>query len=368
VTTDDGAHRTAAPDDIAAAPAGVAAPPERHLASHVFNLAVLAAGTVGLAVLLNRLGWQNAHDVLAGVGGWFGVIVGLDLVGLALDAAAIHAFMRPEARMVSYWRVLAAQASGRAINIFVPGGVVGEATKVAMLVAHAPKYRVLSSIVLFNLATFYISVAIVAIGVPITAAAVDLPHELAVAVWSALAVLIALVVALGAIIRRGALDAAATALRRLRIVSPARLTAWRARIASLDAHLQELHADQSPGVRSALALLGLSRLVAWTATATVLHAVGVPLHPALLVGVLSVGVLISWASAVVPLGLGISDASNYALFDLLGASGAHGVFVTLLGRARSLTIGLVGLAVMGAAHAANRISVGRRNRRRTARA
>jgi hypothetical protein len=342
------------------------AKPERHLASHLFNLAVLAGGTIGLAVLLNRLGWTNAKQVLAGVGAWFGAIVALDVVGLCLDAAAIHQFMRPEARMVSYWRVLAAQASGRAINIFVPGGVVGEATKVTMLVSHAPRDRVLSSIVLFNLATFYISVAIVLVGVPITAAIVDLPHTLSVVVWIALAVLVPLVVAIGVVIHRGAIDTAAAALRRMHIISPARLEAWRGQIASLDAHLQELHSDQSPGTRTGLVLLGISRLVAWTATATVLHVVGVELHATLLVGVLSVGVLISWVSAVVPFGLGISDASNYALFDVLGASGAHGLFVTMLGRARSVAIALIGLGVMGIAHASNRVSVARRNRRRAA--
>src|SRR5262249_46092826 len=109
-------------------------------------------------------------------------------------------------------------------------------------------------------------------------------------------------------------------------------------------------------------------VVAWIATATVLHVVGVALHAKLLVGVLSVGVLISWVAAVVPLGLGIQDASNYVLFGVLGASGANGLFVTLLGRARSLAIALIGLAVMGIAHSANRISIARRNRRRAARA
>ncbi|HEX4450781.1 MAG TPA: lysylphosphatidylglycerol synthase transmembrane domain-containing protein [Kofleriaceae bacterium] len=339
-------------------------PPDHHLASHLFNLAVLAGGTIGLAVLLNKLGWANANQVLRGVGAWFGAIVGLDVIGLCLDAAAIRQFMRPEARMVSYWRVLCAQASGRAINIFVPGGVVGEATKVAMLVTHAPRDRVLASIVLFNLATFYISVAIVMIGVPITALVVHLPRELAIVVWIALAILIPIVIALGVIIHRGAIGIAANALRRVRILSAARVASWQKQIEGLDAHLKELHSGQSPGTRAGLALLLVSRLVAWCATATVLHAVGVELSATVLVGVLSVGVLISWVSALVPFGLGIADGSNYALFDVLGASGAHGLFVTMLGRARSIAIALIGLAMMGVAHAANRASISQRNRRR----
>jgi uncharacterized membrane protein YbhN (UPF0104 family) len=82
----------------------------------------------------------------------------------------------------------------------------------------------------------------------------------------------------------------------------------------------------------------------------------------LLCGVYSVGVLIGWISAVVPFGLGVADGSNYALFNVLGATGAQGVFVTLLGRARSLTLAVLGLLVMVAGHTANRLEIGRRAR------
>lgn len=337
-------------------------PPSRHLFSHVFNMAVLVCGVTALVVMMDRLGLDNARAVFEGVGGWFFLIVALDLVGMALDAGAIHSFMRPEARMVSYWRVFAAQASGRAINIFVPGGVVGETTKVTMLVTHAPRDRVVSSIVLFNLATFYISVAIVLVGVPITLLFVDLPHELEHVIWVALAILVVVVVGIGILIHRGAID---TVLGSVRLfgVSPERIARWKSKVGDLDRHLKELHADASPGTRAALILLGVSRVVAWTTTTVVLATVGVRLHATLLVGVLSVGVLVSWISAIVPFGLGIADGSNYALFDALGASGANGVFVTLLNRARTLAIALIGLAIMAVAHVVNRISVERRRRR-----
>ena len=66
--------------------------------------------------------------------------------------------------------------------------------------------------------------------------------------------------------------------------------------------------------------------------------IGVSLHATLLVGMLSVGVLIGWISSIVPFGLGVADGGNYALFGVLGATGENGVFVTMLGRARSLSI------------------------------
>ncbi|HEY5952042.1 MAG TPA: lysylphosphatidylglycerol synthase transmembrane domain-containing protein [Kofleriaceae bacterium] len=335
---------------------------ERHLASHVFNIAVLIVGGVALAWMLNKLGWDNVKRVLAGVGGWFGVIVALDVAALACEAAAIREFMRPESRMIAYWRVLAAQASGRAINILTPGGALGEATKVSMLVAHVPRGRVVSSIVLLNLSSFYLSVAILLVGVPITALLVDLPHELKIVVWTGLAVLVPLVIALGVLIQRGALGTVLATARRMHIVSPERAQRWTARLTDVDRRIRELQADRTAGTRMGLLLICAARLCAWSATTVVLYTVGVKLGFTVLCGVFSVGVLIGWISAFVPFGLGVADGSNYALFDVLGAAGAHGVFVTLLGRARSLTLALLGLCVMAAGHASNRLDIARRNR------
>jgi hypothetical protein len=337
---------------------------ERHLASHVFNVVVLVVGTIALVVLMQRLGVANARAIFADAGGGFAAILALDLASMACDAGAIHAFMRPEARMVSFARVLAAQASGRAINILTPGGALGEATKVTMLVGHAPHARVVSSIVLYNLATLYLSIAIVLVGVPLTALLVDLPGQLEVIVWAGFAALVALVIGLAVVVHRGALATALSAARGLRFVSRERARAWQTRLADIDRHLRELHADRSPGTRSGLALIGASRLLQSAATVVMLHIVGVELHVSLLVGVLSAGVLIGWISNVVPFGIGVADGSNYALFDVLGASGAHGVFVTMLGRARSLCLALVGLVVMAGGHTANRIAIARRNRRK----
>jgi uncharacterized membrane protein YbhN (UPF0104 family) len=341
--------------------------PSHHFWSHLFNVVVFVGGTIALAWMMHSLGWNNARHVFEHVGAWFILIVALDLVSMGLDAGAIYAFMLPEAQNVSYWKVFAAQASGRAINIFVPGGVVGEATKITMLVSVCPRDRVVSSIVLFNLATFYLSVAIVLIGVPITMFAVELPHSLKVVVLIAIAILIPIVIGLAIIVHRGALGSVLSSLRGMRIISKERADRWRKKLGKLDSDLQALHADHTPGTKKALVFLAAERLVSWASTIVVLAAVGVHLHPALVVGVLSVGVLISWISAVVPFGLGVADGSNYALFSALGAAGAIGVFVTLLNRARTLVIALFGFVIMAVAHFTNRTVVKHRHRRHAAR-
>jgi hypothetical protein len=335
---------------------------ERHLASHVFNIVVLLVGGLVLTWMLNKLGWDNVKRVLAGVGAWFGVIVALDVAALACEAAAIREFMRPESRMIAYWRVLAAQASGRAINILTPGGALGEATKITMLIAHVPRGRVVSSIVLLNLASFYLSVAILIVGVPLTALLVDLPHELEIVVWTGLAVLVPLVIALGVLIQRGALGTVLAAANRVGILSAERAERWAARLTDVDRRIRELQTDRTAGTRVGLMLVCVARVCAWSATTVVLYTVGVDVGFTVLCGVFSVGVLIGWISAFIPFGLGVADGSNYALFDVLGAAGAHGVFVTLLGRARSLTLALLGLLVMAAGHTSSRLEIARRNR------
>jgi uncharacterized membrane protein YbhN (UPF0104 family) len=274
------------------------------------------------------------------------VIITLDLTSLVLDAKAWHAFMRPEARMVPFWRVLGAWSSGRAINVLTPGGGLGEAVKVTMLDGHAPRARVLSSIVLLNVSMLYFSVSVMLIGIPITLLLVDLPDALKVMIGAGVAVIIPAMVALGFVIHRGAMRSLVGTLRRFRLISAERAKVWKEKLKDVDRHIKELHSDRTSGTRAGFGYVLASKLVNYSATITLLGAVGVPLSPALVIGVLSVGVLISWIAAIVPLGLGLADGGNYALYSLLGATGQQGLFVTLLARARSIAVALLGLAMM----------------------
>lgn len=328
----------------------------------MFNVVMLVLGFAMLAWFARRLEWGDLATMIAGVGRWFAIILGLDLVAVLLDARALHAFMRPEARMISYWRVVAAQLSGRAVNVVTPLGALGEATKLTMLVTHAPRVRVVSAIVLFNLAELYLSVAVMVIVVPVALLEVDLPRALQVTVAIGLAGAIALVFAVGVLIERGATATLTGLLQRVRVISRERHDSWQARLQELDRHLAGLHERGAGTWRGVLWVVG-SRLVTWTSTFTLIGAVGVAISPRLVAGVLSVGVLIQWIAAVVPFGLGVADTGNYALYDLLGASGIHGAVVTMLNRARSLAVAAVGFAVMAVVHTLNRLAVARMHAR-----
>jgi uncharacterized membrane protein YbhN (UPF0104 family) len=336
---------------------------DRHIASHIFNIAMMVFGAGALAWMMQGLGWEKFREVVDNVGWSFAVILALDLAAVLLDARALHTFMRPEARMVSYWRVVAAQISGRAVNVVTPFGALGEATKLTMLISHAPRARVLSAIVLVNLAGLYISVTVMIIGTPLTLLLVDLPRSLQITVGIGLAVLIPLMIALGLVVKRGALSTLTGLLRGARVISVARRDAWRGRLQDVDRHIGELHTHRSAGTWKGIFWVGASRIVTWGSTMLLIHAVGVTISPALVIGVLSVGVLIQWISSIVPLGLGLADGGNYALYGLLGASGAHGAFVTMLNRVRSLGVAMVGFVVMAIVHTLNRLELLRQRRK-----
>jgi uncharacterized membrane protein YbhN (UPF0104 family) len=336
--------------------------PGQHRASHVFNVVMLLFGAAMLTWFLRGLEWGDLSMAISRVGRRFALILGLDLAAVLLDARALHAFMRPEARMISYWRVVAAQLSGRAVNVVTPLGALGEATKLTMLVTHAPRVRVVSAIVLFNLAGLYLSVTVMVIAMPIALLLVELPRALQVTVAIGLAGAIALVIAVGVLIERGATGALTGLLHRVRVISRERRDDWQVRLQELDRHLAGLHEPGAGTWRGVLWVIG-SRLVTWTSTFTLIAGIGVAISPRLVAGVLSVGVLIQWIASVVPFGLGVADTGNYALYDLLGASGVHGALVTMLNRARSLAVAAVGFAVMAVVHTLNRLAVARMHAR-----
>lgn len=336
---------------------------ERHIASTIFNIVMLVVGGVALWWILRTLSWEELRATLIGVGAWAAVILTLDLISMCMDAAALHAFMRPEARMISYWRVLGAQASGRAINVLTPGGALGEATKLSLLVSHAPRSRVLSSIVLFNLTNIYLSVTVMLIGTPITLLMLDLPRPVKILVAVGLVIIIPAMIALAVIVHRGAVATIVGAIRRLRIISPERAASWKDKLKDVDRHIRELHTHRSAGTWKGLIWVGVSKLVFWSSTMLLIYQIGIPLSPVLIIGVLSVGVIVAWSSMIVPMGVGLLEAGNYAMFGLLGATSEQGLLVAMLNRGRTIAAAFVGLGAMAVLQIANRLAMSRIQRK-----
>jgi uncharacterized membrane protein YbhN (UPF0104 family) len=97
-----------------------------------------------------------------------------------------------------------------------------------------------------------------------------------------------------------------------------------------------------------------SRVLNSIGTIVVVHAVGIHVSAALAVALLSVGILIGWIANIVPLGIGVSEGGNYALYALFGASPHGGLLFALVNRLRTMLLAAIGLLVMAAANILHR--------------
>ena len=277
------------------------------------------------------------------------MIAAIDFVSIFCDSFALYSFVRAQTP-VAYGRVVRAQAGGMAINRLTPGNSLGEPVKMTLLADDVPSHVAVSAVLMFNVMTMYIAITAVVVGVPITALLLDLPRDVAIAVWIASAGLIAIALAVGILLRRGAIATLVNVLARLHLISRTRAGAWCAKIADIDAQLQALGRGRSGGLARGFAGVFASRVCNWCGTLAILAAADVPMTPALVVAMLSVGILVTWISNVIPLGLGIADTSNYALYDLVGTSPAAGLVFTMVNRIRTVMLAVMALAIMALAN------------------
>lgn len=307
--------------------------------SRIFALAMMAIGAIAFAFVLRALDWDATGDAIRSIGPWFLAIAAIDLASVMCDASSIHAFLRVLGP-ASYARVFAAQASGIAINRLTPSNSLGEPTKLAMLVQDVPTESALSALVQFHLVNYFTGIAFLIVGVPVTLLLVDLPRDLTIGVWAGAAVLIALATGVAFLVRRGAAAIAVDVIARTGLLSEARRVRFRERAAVLDANIKNIRN------RRAIASAIGSRLLNASGTVLLLYAAGFPMSGALIAASLSVGQLITWVAAMVPLGLGLSDGGNGALFRVLGLPTQLGLVYAMVSRLRTLLLSAMGLTVM----------------------
>ena len=309
----------------------------------VVQLLALVVGAVAFAWMARSLGWSGLTGVIVETGWWFVVIALIDVGSAASDAAAIRAFASAHAE-VPYRRALAAQLGGVAINRLTPGNALGEPIKVAVLIERIPRDSAVSTILMFDAGATIVAIIAIVTGIPITLAYARLPAEVEIVAWIGAAALLAFVGLLLVLVRRGPLRIGIGALRRLRVISRVRSDRWRLAVAHIDDMVKELGTTRSSRI-GFLCLCG-SRILNWVGTIVMLYAAGLPVTLPLVIGLLSVGALITWISAIVPLGIGIQDGGNYLLYRALGAPGLAGVDFTMVYRARIILLSAIGLAVL----------------------
>ncbi|MDQ3333575.1 MAG: flippase-like domain-containing protein [Myxococcota bacterium] len=303
----------------------------------------LVVGLAAFALMAYKLGWSGLTRVLVETGWWFLVIAAIDVGSAMSDGAAIRAMASEHAR-IPYARCVAAQLSGVAINRLTPGNALGEPVKIGILVERIPRDSAVSTILMFDAGATVIAITAIILGSLVTLAFVDLPGNMAIAAWIGAGVLVLILFGLFVLIRKGPVGLGIRALRRLRMISAVRSARWQRGTAHIDEMVKELGTTRSS--RIGLLFLFGSRALNWIGTIVMLYAAGLPLSAPMVVGILSVGQLITHVSHIVPLGLGIAEGGNYLLYRALGAPGLAGLDFTMVYRARTCLLSAIGLTVL----------------------
>ncbi|MDB4952518.1 MAG: hypothetical protein JWO36_87 [Myxococcales bacterium] len=322
-------------------------------------------GVIALIITIVVVGPQTITNHLRTIGLWFVVLIAMEAAGTCCDATAVYLMTRGVGAP-TWRRIIVAQFAGRAVNTVTPAANLGEALKVSLLSRHCSTQRVLAAIMYTALTAFTISLVLVAIGTGLTAALFDVPRPAAITLGIAAGLCAMIAAGIYILVRRGMLSTLANLGARLHIVSKKRRANWRKRLDDLDARLSgKVGAQHRAG---AAALILTSQLLQKAITFVAILAAGFHLTPGQLIAVMSAGVVIGWISTIVPMGIGISEGGNVALFSLIGAPLSLGVALALARRVNQCVFAGFGFAILAGDKVASKVHghlTGKQTRRRT---
>jgi uncharacterized membrane protein YbhN (UPF0104 family) len=199
-----------------------------------------------------------------------------------------------------------------------------------------------------------LSFTIMGVGGVVTALVLDLPSGLELGLHIGGVIALLGVGALLWLVKRGFARTFAQIAGALRLLSKKRRAHWKKTLEDIDARLlpRRLKAGSKRRARLLARLSGgtawvlLSKVLSWTGIWIILAAAGHPVGPGFLAAIVTAGVLIGWVSNLVPMGLGISESGNYALFRAMGADPALGVTLVIARRVITLLFAAMGLILI----------------------
>jgi uncharacterized membrane protein YbhN (UPF0104 family) len=148
------------------------------------------------------------------------------------------------------------------------------------------------------------------------------------------------------LLRRGMLSTLSNGLARMRVISKQRRERWNETLNEVDARLRG--ADDGDYRRKAIAYVVVSHVLQKGLTYFTIMSAGYMMSPGQFLALLSAGVLIAWISTIVPMGLGIAEGGNAALFTLIGAPAALGLALALARRVNQVVFAAIGFFVLAA--------------------
>jgi len=311
------------------------------------TLVSIVVAVIALGLTIYSVGPSKLWAQLGDIGFGFAIILGIEVVITSFDSAALSGFIGPGGRRPSFLHVVRAQVAGRAINAVTPLASLGEATKATTLMEQTSSQRAIAAVFHYNLASIGVRLVTIVIGAPICALVLDLPHVLTVVLLVGSAVAATALVGGILLVRRGMLASIVDAIRTTRLIGKERAQTWRKKLQAIDRYQPRRNA--SFGKRWApAAWVIVSRLLSLVSMWVVLKSVGYTAGIGTVAAVATAGTLISMIASIVPMGLGISEGSNAALFAALGAPASLGVTMVLGSRITLIVYAAIGLFLLSA--------------------
>lgn len=309
---------------------------------------------IGLGALIATV-WLVGPYVILGhleeIGFFFILIIAVDVSSSALDGTAVY-YMSGGKGAPSWRECVVAQLAGRGVSAVTPGGNLGEPLKVGLLSKRCSPKRIVASVMYVGLVLVVFSFAVIALGTAATAFLFDIPNAGMIALMIGAAIAAAVAITIVVLIRRGMLSTIANALARIHIVSKKRRTKWKKSLEEVDDRLRG-HAEQKRG--HAIVCLAVSQTLQKFLTFLVVYAAGYTLSPGQFLALVSAGVLLGWISTIIPMGLGISEGGNVALFGLIGAPASLGLALSLARRVNQIVFATIGFIVLSLDHVGTRL-------------
>jgi uncharacterized protein (TIRG00374 family) len=305
----------------------------------------LVVGIGALIATVWIVGFGTILHHLKSIGWFFVVLVAIEMLSSVLDGIAIYFMAHGKGRPTVRESVVA-QIVGRGINSVTPGGNLGEATKVGLLSQRCPTRRIVAAVMYVGLIGVTLSFGFVAVGSAVTAFWFDMPKLAMIACLVGSVVAAGIAIGIIVLIRRGMLSTLSNVLARMHIISKQRREKWNKTLNEVDTRLRGQ--DDGAYRRKAIACVVTSHLLQKGLAYFTIMSAGYVMSPGQFLALLSAGVLISWISTIVPMGLGIAEGGNAALFTLIGAPAALGLALALARRVNQVVFASVGFIVLAA--------------------
>ena len=319
---------------------------------HWITRVSIVFGVIGIGVTAWIVGVDTIFDHLRAIGPWFLVLLACEAIAACCDAYAVYLMTRGSGAP-SYRDVVVAQFAGRAVNSVTPASNLGEALKVSLLARNCSPGRVTAAVLYVVLTAVTISLGVIAFGLVATAYLFSVPAIATLALCAAALVSACLGATVVVLVRRGMLTTLTALLARVRLISTARQERWNERLEDLDSRLRgDVGGEHRRGAVMAIAA---SQLIQKALTYVTVLAAGYALGPGQFLALLSAGVVLGWISTIIPMGLGISEGGNVALFALIGAPTALGVALALARRVNQVVFALLGFTILAADRVASRV-------------